>query len=59
MNKSTLLICSLFLECSHPDEKVRLDIANKIGMGVMQVKVWFQNRRSAKKVETKKRSMAS
>ncbi|KAM0908345.1 hypothetical protein ACQ4PT_015532 [Festuca glaucescens] len=45
---------ALFLECSHPDEKVRLDIANKIGMGVMQVKVWFQNRRSAKKNQLKR-----
>ncbi|KAM0908344.1 hypothetical protein ACQ4PT_015531 [Festuca glaucescens] len=38
-----------FLECPHPDENMRLALAEKLGLGVHQVKFWFQNRRSAKK----------
>ncbi|KAL6851417.1 hypothetical protein ACP4OV_020350 [Aristida adscensionis] len=37
---------ALFHECSHPGEKARKAIAEKIGLEPMQVKFWFQNRRS-------------
>jgi hypothetical protein len=50
--KSPMVICSVFLECPHPDDDVRLKLAKKLGMDASQVKFWFQNRRSAKKVET-------
>jgi hypothetical protein len=44
------VICSTFLECPHPDENMRLALAEKLGLTVHQVKFWFQNRRTAKKV---------
>uniref|UniRef100_A0ACD5W8J0 Uncharacterized protein n=1 Tax=Avena sativa TaxID=4498 RepID=A0ACD5W8J0_AVESA len=54
MNKSTMVICSVFHECPHPDENKRLALAKKVGMGPLQVKFWFQNRRSAKKNQLEK-----
>ncbi|CAM0874983.1 unnamed protein product [Alopecurus aequalis] len=45
---------AVFLECPHPDENLRFDLAKKLGMDVMQIKFWFQNRRSAKKNQLEK-----
>lgn len=48
----SLLLCSVFQQCPRPDEQVQQDLSVKLGMGANQVKFWFQNRRSAKKVDT-------
>uniref|UniRef100_A0ACD5ZXY9 Uncharacterized protein n=1 Tax=Avena sativa TaxID=4498 RepID=A0ACD5ZXY9_AVESA len=45
---------AVFHECPHPDENKRLALAKKLGMGALQVKFWFQNRRSAKKNQLEK-----
>ncbi|XP_024314576.1 homeobox-leucine zipper protein ROC6-like [Brachypodium distachyon] len=45
---------AVFQQCPHPDEQLRLDLSKRLGMGLLQVKFWFQNRRSAKKVRINK-----
>jgi hypothetical protein len=45
-----LLRCRLFQECSHPDEKQRAELGRKLGLRPIQVKFWFQNRRTQMKV---------
>lgn len=51
-------ICCLCLFCSfssfkdnpHPDEKERLELGERLGLELRQVKFWFQNRRTQMKV---------
>lgn len=45
-----LLLCSAFRVCDHPDESMRQELAEKIGIDAQQVKFWFQNRRTKIKV---------
>lgn len=42
-----------FKECSHPDEKQRFDLSNKLDLEINQVKFWFQNRRIQFKTQLK------
>lgn len=37
---------TFFKEDPRPDEKQRFDISNKLGLDIMKVKFWFQNRRT-------------
>jgi homeobox-leucine zipper protein len=47
---SLLSWCSSFQECTHPDHEMRQELAAKVGIEAMQVKFWFQNRRTQIKV---------
>ncbi|KAL2341562.1 hypothetical protein Fmac_009502 [Flemingia macrophylla] len=42
----------LFSKCHHPNKKQRQQIATDLGLDTKQVKFWFQNRRTQKKVQT-------
>lgn len=43
-------IISSFKENPNPDDKQRLDLAQKISLEIKQVKFWFQNRQTQMKV---------
>ncbi|CAA0819918.1 Homeobox-leucine zipper protein HDG2, partial [Striga hermonthica] len=40
-----------FKECPHPDERQRADLSLELGMEPMQVKFWFQNKRTQIKTQ--------
>ncbi|XP_020183090.4 homeobox-leucine zipper protein ROC6-like [Aegilops tauschii subsp. strangulata] len=40
---------SMFQQCPHPDENLRIALSKRVGMDPLRVKFWFQNRRNAKK----------
>jgi hypothetical protein len=44
------IMCRLFKECPHPDDKQRLKLSHDLGLKPRQVKFWFQNRRTQMKV---------
>ncbi|CAN4085410.1 unnamed protein product [Withania somnifera] len=41
----------IFKECSHPDEKTRLQLSRDLGLAPRQIKFWFQNRRTQMKAQ--------
>jgi len=45
-----LFVCRTFNECQHPDEKQRNQLSRELGLAPRQIKFWFQNRRTQKKV---------
>lgn len=47
-----ILCCSFFKECPHPDDKQRKDLGRRLGLEPLQVKFWFQNKRTQMKVIT-------
>ena len=52
-NLSCLYFCwtsSFFSVCAHPDENQRRQLAAMTGLGLLQVKFWFQNKRTNVKV---------
>ncbi|KAE8721643.1 Homeobox-leucine zipper protein HDG1 [Hibiscus syriacus] len=42
---------SFFKECPHPDEKQRMELSRRLGLEGMQIKFWFQNRRTQMKTQ--------
>ncbi|GER48160.1 homeobox-leucine zipper protein HDG2 [Striga asiatica] len=40
---------SFFKECPHPDDKQRKDLGRRLGLEPLQVKFWFQNKRTQMK----------
>lgn len=41
---------SFFKECPHPDDKQRKDLGRRLTLEPLQVKFWFQNKRTQMKV---------
>lgn len=39
-----------FKECPHPDDKQRKELSRELGLEPLQVKFWFQNKRTQMKV---------
>jgi homeobox-leucine zipper protein len=44
-------LCSFFKECPHPDDKQRKELSRELGLEPLQVKFWFQNKRTQMKVQ--------
>ncbi|CAA0837178.1 Homeobox-leucine zipper protein PROTODERMAL FACTOR 2 [Striga hermonthica] len=42
---------SFFKECPHPDDKQRKDLGRRLGLEPLQVKFWFQNKRTQMKAQ--------
>ncbi|KAG7033934.1 Homeobox-leucine zipper protein PROTODERMAL FACTOR 2, partial [Cucurbita argyrosperma subsp. argyrosperma] len=40
---------AFFKECPHPDDKQRMDLSRELGLEPLQVKFWFQNKRTQMK----------
>uniref|UniRef100_A0A452XBV1 Homeobox domain-containing protein n=1 Tax=Aegilops tauschii subsp. strangulata TaxID=200361 RepID=A0A452XBV1_AEGTS len=40
---------NVFRDCPYPDEKLRKDLSERLGMSAQQVKFWFQNKRTFSK----------
>ena len=45
-----LLWWRFFKECPHPDENQRRQLSRELGLEAKQIKFWFQNKRTQKKV---------
>ena len=48
--KLIILMASFFKECPHPDDKQRKELSRELGLEPLQVKFWFQNKRTQMKV---------
>uniref|UniRef100_A0ACD5ZL64 Uncharacterized protein n=1 Tax=Avena sativa TaxID=4498 RepID=A0ACD5ZL64_AVESA len=48
---------AVYQETPHPDETHRRELGMRVGMTELQVKFWFQNRRSAQKTKEQKRQI--
>ncbi|CDY23096.1 BnaC07g30910D [Brassica napus] len=44
---------SFFKECPHPDDKQRKELSRELNLEPLQVKFWFQNKRTQMKVHTR------
>ena len=44
------MMASFFKECPHPDDKQRKELSRELGLEPLQVKFWFQNKRTQMKV---------
>ncbi|KAK6142546.1 hypothetical protein DH2020_022894 [Rehmannia glutinosa] len=42
---------AVFKECPHPDERQRKELSRELGMEPLQVKFWFQNKRTQMKID--------
>ena len=42
--------CRFFKEFPHPDDKQRKELSRELGLEPLQVKFWFQNKRTQMKV---------
>ncbi|KAL2324361.1 hypothetical protein Fmac_023419 [Flemingia macrophylla] len=42
---------SFFKECPHPDDKQRKELSRELGLDPMQIKFWFQNKRTQVKTQ--------
>ncbi|TYJ12936.1 hypothetical protein E1A91_A10G015700v1 [Gossypium mustelinum] len=45
---------ALFKECPHPDDKQRKQLSRELGLDPLQVKFWFQNKRTQLKAQTER-----
>ncbi|PSS16161.1 Homeobox-leucine zipper protein [Actinidia chinensis var. chinensis] len=43
---------TFFKECPHPDEKQRRELSRELGLEPLQIKFWFQNKRTQLKLRT-------
>ena len=43
---------SFFKECPHPDDKQRKELSRELNLEPLQIKFWFQNKRTQMKVHT-------
>ncbi|CAJ1977256.1 unnamed protein product [Sphenostylis stenocarpa] len=48
---------SFFKECPHPDDKQRKELSRELGLDPMQVKFWFQNKRTQSQHERHENSI--
>lgn len=48
-----VLVFRFFKECPHPDDKQRKELSRELSLEPLQVKFWFQNKRTQMKVLTK------
>ena len=46
----TWVYIRFFKECPHPDDKQRKELSRELGLEPLQVKFWFQNKRTQMKV---------
>ena len=44
-----LPLIRFFKECPHPDDKQRKELSRELGLEPLQVKFWFQNKRTQMK----------
>ncbi|XP_045088129.1 uncharacterized protein [Aegilops tauschii subsp. strangulata] len=49
-NSVQRMMTSVFQESPYPDAKLRKDLSERLGMSALQVKFWFQNKRSSSKI---------
>ncbi|XAR53773.1 hypothetical protein NMG60_11022454 [Bertholletia excelsa] len=42
---------AFFKECPHPDDKARKELGRRLGLAPLQVKFWFQNKRTQMKAQ--------
>jgi hypothetical protein len=47
-----LWLISFFKECPHPDDKQRKELSRELGLEPLQVKFWFQNKRTQMKASS-------
>ncbi|CAN4083825.1 unnamed protein product [Withania somnifera] len=45
---------SFFKECPHPDDKQRKELGKRLGLEPLQVKFWFQNKRTQMKAQNER-----
>ncbi|KAH7569529.1 hypothetical protein JRO89_XS06G0179300 [Xanthoceras sorbifolium] len=45
------LFLSFFKECPHPDDKQRKELSRELGLEPLQIKFWFQNKRTQMKAQ--------
>ncbi|KAJ7946258.1 Homeobox-leucine zipper protein like [Quillaja saponaria] len=45
---------AFFKECPHPDDKQRKELSRELGLEPLQVKFWFQNKRTQMKAQTER-----
>lgn len=50
-NIINLDMSSFFKNNPHPDERQRKQLGRELGLGPMQIKFWFQNKRTQMKVK--------
>ncbi|VAI73068.1 unnamed protein product [Triticum turgidum subsp. durum] len=48
-SEQILQLEAVFRDCPYPDEKLRKDLSERLGMSAQQVKFWFQNKRTFSK----------
>ncbi|KAL0320239.1 UNVERIFIED_CONTAM: Homeobox-leucine zipper protein MERISTEM L1 [Sesamum radiatum] len=51
INSDSSNTSTLFKECPHPDDRQRKELSSELGMEPLQVKFWFQNKRTQMKTQ--------
>ncbi|GAA0175340.1 homeodomain transcription factor [Lithospermum erythrorhizon] len=46
---------AFFIDCPHPDEKQRKELSRRLGLEPLQIKFWFQNKRTQIKAKDERR----
>ncbi|CAH9093549.1 unnamed protein product [Cuscuta epithymum] len=50
---------SFFKECPHPDDKQRKELGRRLGLEPLQIKFWFQNKRTQMKAQQERQDNGS